>query len=89
MGDPDGSVGQDSHCSAGSAAGTATRNGLHGGSLAAERREALGGLDANECRHGFAKQVCLVHAGIGHCECLVVEIVVESNGCSHEFLHLK
>jgi hypothetical protein len=50
----------------------------------AEGGKALRCLNANEYLHRFAKQIGLVHSGIGQVQRALIEFIVDGDSGSHE-----
>ena len=58
-------------------------NAFHLRRTAAEGGKPLRCLNANEYLHRFTKQVGLVHCGIGHVQCSLIEFIIDGDSGSH------
>jgi hypothetical protein len=64
--------------------------------LAAESGKALRRLNANEHSHRFAKQIGLVHTGIGYVQRSLIEFIIDGNrgsqlqaSCASKMMHIS
>ena len=64
--------------------GPSARDHLHLRRLSAESGKAFRRLNSNEYPHRFAKQIGLVHSGIGYVQRSLIELIVDGNGGSQE-----
>jgi hypothetical protein len=84
MRNPDGRIREHGGQRPGSLCRPAARNHLHLGRFAAESGKALRRFNANEHPHRFAKQISLVHSGIGYVQRPLIEFVIDGDGGSQE-----
>jgi hypothetical protein len=86
MRNPDGRIREHGSQRLGTLCGPSTRNHLHPGRFAAESGKALRRLNANEYPNRFAKQIGLVHSGIGYVQGSLIEFIIDGDSGSQELV---